>query len=877
MFDVKKLVTGFLVLALGTSASAWLLSSGATFFQNASPVAEISTSSPAPSLNNAFTENDSEPQDVEALFNGELPSSTEVALNDPNNLTAAVGNSLLDGLVSANPDGIQTDDNGVGQINQPDNQAIIAELSQNPAGQNIQIPNWNAEVVKDEASIKISSKPSSQDIINYLNSFNEVNDKYFLQTGLAQTAAASPSTDDSNSILDPSTIIDSSPDISGALAAALQMNIPAPFATFQKSWIKLLVYEKNTASLFSSISTDPARSALALNVEENNYNAAVSNFDAAREGVLGENIVSMGDNSSEQSLIATLIDKIFSIQSADAQVGTAACATAATAAATAAAGGAAGGAGAGGAAGAAAAILSVPVTDPVGTAAIVSAITSNTAAHTAAITASCSAVNEMSWGTYLLDLAKNVALQILKNTLLAQLQSHILKWIQGSGAPMFVQNWADDFANAGLMSATNWINGNFSCLGGAANLPRIQVTLNALYKPGNNACASQFQSQLSSQNLTSLYKNFMNGGFLSFSQSLMPSNDFYGGLWFTAQGAGQSAQQSKGLFSIKTTSQQGMKGGETCSDNPNDNPNGSFCLNESTGDVSYSKPCPSGYTQIANNGVCEDGTTPTTQAPALLTGQALGSGVTMGGKEILSANDVGGIVAALANSLISAITSSIVKTASSAINGAFSNSPNSTSLMSISADNLASPSGTSTGGFSGSSTGTGNSALICSPGNATASTGNPTGFSASGGFDANGDIPNYNWSSSDGQTASGPMFSPVYSTAGTYTITLGDSNNDPSATCSVTVSSSTAATGVSCSPATQTVTFDSLSGLSSITVSASGGAGSNPAYTWSAPGSVSTVISNPGFQASYNSPGIFNIFVTDPTDNSTSSCTVILQ
>jgi hypothetical protein len=872
MLDVKKLITGFLILALGASASAWILSYSTNPFQGASSDSGVSSSSSATVPSNAFATNNSEPDDIAALLAGELPSSTEVALNDPNNLTAAMGNSLLDGLVSANPDGIQTDSDGNGQVAEPDNQAILAELSENPAAQDVAIPDWDTEVAKDNASIKISSKPSSQDIINYLNSFNEINDKYFLQTGLAQTAATSPSPDVPDAVLNPSTIIGASPEISEALSDALQMNIPAPFATFQKSWIKLLVYEKNTALLFNSISTDPARSVLALNVEENHYNNAVNNFNAAREGVLGENIVSMGASPSEQNHIAELIDSIFSIKSANAQVGTAACATAAGAAGAAGAGGAAGGAGAGGGASAAASLITVPVSDAVGTAAIVAAVTANTAAHTAAITASCSAVNEMSWGTYLLKLAENIGLQVLKNTLIAQLQSHIVKWIQGSGAPLFVQNWADDLANAGIMSATNWINGNFSCIG-TSQMPRIQIVLNALYKPGNNACAAQFASQLSSANLTNFMKNFENGGFVSFGQTLLPSNNFYGGLIFTAQNAQQASQQAKSLFSIKTTSQQGMKGGEVCGDGSN--PNGTYYECYGAGDNADWKSSNAGdqakcqsqggeWDQNSNNGQCTNGSTPTTQAPALLTGQALGSGVSIGGHQILSATDVGGLVAAFANSLISAVTSQIVKAASGAINGAI-NGSGGTSLMSINPDSLLSPTSTT------------NSALVCSPTNATAAPGAPALFTASGGFDSNGNIPTYYWYSSDGQSVSGPMFSPSYTAAGNYTITLGDSNGDASTTCYVAQASSTP---VSCSPNTQTLTFATSTGQTSVTVSAQNGAvgtSSAPSYAWTAPGAISTTISYPGFQATYNTTGTFNISVIDSADNSSSTCQVILQ
>jgi hypothetical protein len=351
-----------------------------------------------------------------------------------------------------------------------------------------------------------------------------------------------------------------------------------------------------------------------------------------------------------------------------------------------------------------------------------------------------------------------------------------MKWIQGSGAPMFVQNWATDLANAGIMSATNYINSNFSCVNSTV-MPRIQLILNAIYKPGNNVCASQFASQLSQGSLTNFYNNFTNGGFVTFGQTLMPSNDFYGGLFFTAQGAGQAAQQSQNLFSIKTTAQQGMKGGETCADGSN--PSGYHCERSDGSIYNVSTPScgKSGDELIQNDGQCANGKDPTTLAPGLLTGQALGSGVSIGGHQILSANDVGGLVSAFLNSIINAITSQVVTSVSGSINGAI-NGSGGTSIMSINPDSLLSPTST-------------NSALICSPASSTTSVGDSTLLTAEGGFDSNGDIPTYNWLSSDGQSISGTMFSPTYSTPGNYTVTLSDSKNDTSTTCMVTVTATT--------------------------------------------------------------------------------------
>ena len=310
---------------------------------------------------------------------------------------------------------------------------------------------------------------------NYLNAFSNINNKYFVQSGLQQIADVASAANNSAIVADSSAITTANSAIPHALADAMRLTVPTPFVTFQKSWIKLLVYEKNTAGLLNAIPTDPARIVLALTLEQNNYTAVANEFEAALQKTLQEEKFSTGSETKKNGVIV-FMENVFSVGIANAQPA-----------------------------------VSVPVFD---------------AAHLAATNAQ----THMGWVQYLEKLALNVGLQILKNTLMAQLQSHVLKWIQGSGAPKFVQNWADDFANAAIMSATNAINSNFACINTNTVFPRIQVILNAIYKPGNNVCAAQFASQLSSGGLTQFYNNFSNGGFVTFGQTLMPSNDFYGGL-----------------------------------------------------------------------------------------------------------------------------------------------------------------------------------------------------------------------------------------------------------------------------------------------------------------------------------------------------------
>ena len=541
------------------------------------------------------------------------------------------------------------------------------------------------------------------------------------------------------------------PAASHALSAVMQLNAPPLFAPSEAALIKLLVYEKNWSGLFNTAATDPARVVLSLQLERNNYDDAEASFNTIFQDALQNKMFSMGADTGEKNSVAAFIDDFlsFSVKTADAQ----------------------------------ATPLTVPVYDPL--------------VHAAVLAGSTAQIHS-GWLKYLENLALDIGLQLLKNTLMAQIQSHVLKWIQGSGAPRFVQNWGDDFANAAIMSATNYINSNFACIGSSV-FPGIQIVMNAIYKPGNNACAAQFQSQLSQGNLTSFINNFSNGGFVTFAQTLLPSNNFYGGLFFTAQGVGQTAQQSQSLFSVKTTAQQGFKGTETCADGSNPN-NGTHlgCLDSNNlldPNAPASGTCPAGDTPttIQNNGTCSNGLGPTTQSPGQMTAQMLDKSIGTAPQLIAGTNGAApGVAAALINalaiSLINSLASTLVTTASGAINGAINNlSTYSSSQLDAAAS--ATPTSTSV------------TALTCSPANQSATIGTMVAVDAWGGtYDANANPPTYIWTSSpDNQTGAGDEFDVTYNTPNTYSITLTDSAGDPAALCLITVASNPTST-----PATST-------------------------------------------------------------------------
>ncbi|MGB7957696.1 MAG: PKD domain-containing protein [Minisyncoccia bacterium] len=713
MLDVKKLITGFLILTLGASASAFILSN--TNSPQVSGALSANTSGQAattpPLSNNAF--NQSNNADV-VLPSDETASST--------NLTDGVADAFVNGIVAANPNGLQEDANGNPIVTTPDDQTLSDALQNEPALQNpnLTIPNWDQEVKNFEGKIKVIPY-STTTAVAYVTSVSNLVNSQLIQTGLSNMAQ-----DENAMPANGATVITAGQSASSnMLSSALALSTPAPLVAFQKSFIKLLVYEQNLASLVQNEnnSADPAMTVAVLQAKESDYQNAVQDFNTQGQALITSlNNTAYGSPQDSTSGLLSLVNTILFINKAHAQWS---------------------------------------VFD------WLNQLTSklNTLMAT-----------QSAWARFFEKLALNMALQITKNLLMAVIQQKVLAYIQNSGAPRFVTNMGTAMVNAAEQSALNAINSNFACINTNGAFPRIQIVLNAIYKPGNNVCAAQFASQLSSANLNNFYNNFSNGGFVTFGQTLMPSNDFYGGLFFTAQNAAQAAQQSQNVLGIKTTAAQGFSNSQVCPDGSN--PSGYHC-ERSDGSI-YNVSTPScgdtGDILTPNDDRCANGTEPAVTMPGIINQSAMDTALKGHTQLISDANDIAGIVQAAANSLIMGIVNAGVNAVTQTVNGALQGDGG---IMSINPTSITAPAATSTAV----------SALSCSPANEIIeSPGTQAAFFANGGtFDANGNQPTYIWTSSDGQTGAGMEFDVTYNAIGTYTVTLGDSQGDASTTCTATV------------------------------------------------------------------------------------------
>lgn len=744
MLDVKKLITGFLILALGASASAWILSNTQKATNN--PLQAIGSPASTTENNNAFVAGDATPEDVIALLS--LSSSTEATLEQPNNLTGALGNSLLNDLAVKNPDGIQTDTTGNEQINKPDDQAILAELQKNTTLSKLTIPNWDLEAA--EVPVRLTASASPMNATAYSDAITKVFNDSFVQSGIQSIVSNTAGADPTNAKVARSSV-------EGALASAATINTPTNLGGFHKSLIKLLVYEKNTLSLAENVNADPVKTSIVFQNEQLKYNLALNDFKTQFEKAQSIKGFTFGAKIGEkESSGVAFFNSLLGIKTAHAQW----------------------------------------------------------------LTFDAANLGEM-----ILQYANNIILQILKNTLTSFIQNKVLKWISGSGAPRFVQNFGSQLVNAYTNKAINVLNSEMECINPTAK-PSIRILLKTPQSTLNSACASQFQSQLSSNNLKSFYNSFANGGLNTYFSVVGGANG-WSDILSLQDDAVRAAGNSQTAAQTKLVANQGWKGSESCADGSDPTgttlqcPDGSQpaetfgCIEGWTmGDGVCTNPngvtmapttqtsCPGGDVPVehSNDGQCADGSDPIVTSPGQSTGQVFNSTVDSGSKLITAANDIAGLLNAALSSLLNSLASMAINGATGAINGALNG----------------------------------------------------------GGGSSSGSI-----------------------------VSLGSSASSQS---SPSISGLPAQPGVQCVPQSQTlafnpagtaVTFYAQGGSTNVADSAAGSGGA-PTYAWSAPGSSMTsggasTGSGNSFTTTYNTTGTFSTLVTASTDNSTSSCNVIIN
>jgi hypothetical protein len=312
MIDVKKLITGFLIVACIAICSGFLFSSllekSPTTTQNSSgiSIAGAGSSGSAPSgLLNAFVDTGSVQGNAAEILNYVDTSSTDALASDPDNLTNVFADSFIDGLNTANPDGITADQSGTPELSAPNTAAIAQEIASSQAVQNMTVPDWDTEAQFQPIKITSSSSPSA--ITQYSASLNSILNEYFVSNGLQSQI--------DNQTVDPSTFPYVYSEIKQALSDTLAIQTPAPLVGLQKSLVTVMVYEKNSVQLAESAGDDPVKTSLILEDEQNKYSSALANLQQQMQKAAP---LGVSFNDSTQIPIP-IIAKIFGVQPAYAQ------------------------------------------------------------------------------------------------------------------------------------------------------------------------------------------------------------------------------------------------------------------------------------------------------------------------------------------------------------------------------------------------------------------------------------------------------------------------------------------------------------------------------------------------------------------------------
>lgn len=702
MVDVKKLITGFLIIGSAATGSGLILATvGDTI---SSPTTQTSPQIaiqgvPAQSLpvgGNAFLPQPTAQDDTQII--GYPAASSTSSSPRPGNLTDALADAFMNGVVSANPSGPQNDESGNPVIANPDAQAVAMAVASSTAVNNLRIPDWDLEA--NAQSIRAANSATPMDVSGYSDALNSIVNRRFVSTGLVSMVnSQSP---------DSSRVGDIQSQVQGALSDTLALQAPASLVNLQKSLVKVLVYEKNVLTLLQNANDDPVKTSLILSREENKYNDAIQNLRTEMQKAAAVQGFSFGTTPGvTKNRAVALFDAILGIKTANAQWLT---------------------------------------------------------------------FDAANFGEWLYNFAKDIALQILKNILIAFIQRKVLTWVQGAGMPRFITGWATTFINAYTQTALSAINSQMACVY-PFFAPQLRLTLASFYKPAsNNVCANTFQNALAGHTFRQFYNNFQNGGWVAYGASMLPSGNYYGGLAFQAQVVDQTAHNQKQATISKSTGNQGLKGDQVCADGSNPNGTHTECLDQN--DIAYypnpDGSCDPGFFPAAksNGGLCANGREPIVTTPGTFTGFGVGSALDSSPKLITAANDIVGLLNALMASLLNSLADMAINAATDAVNSGLNGGISSVPPSSIQG-----------GGTSTAPT----IALTCNPLTQIASTTFPINIGAVGGkSDVNGNPPVYSWRASNGATSAGPLFSTSFALPGAYTVTLTDSTGDSPATCRVT-------------------------------------------------------------------------------------------
>jgi hypothetical protein len=298
MINIKKLIAGFLVLAIVVSSFIFILSYYST--QKNKVTENIALNSNSNTVyKNAFANKNSVTSS----------STTNDIINNPNNITGTVLSEALTNIINANPQGPIINANGTISATKPDETKMLSDLINSQSIQNISIPDWETEANNQKINLVSSSTDAT---IAYLQLFNNIYNENVNQTNI-QNILNQTNNISQDSLL----LVESS--VNNALTETLQIPTPPIFADFQKSFIKMLIYANNSLQLATNQINDPVKTSIILNSENSKYQLAVNNFNNQIQKLRLKNLSINETENAKTNNTFVFINNILGIKTANAQ------------------------------------------------------------------------------------------------------------------------------------------------------------------------------------------------------------------------------------------------------------------------------------------------------------------------------------------------------------------------------------------------------------------------------------------------------------------------------------------------------------------------------------------------------------------------------
>lgn len=634
----------------------------------------------------------------------------------PQNLTESVAESMAMELVKSNPEGPQNTDDGPGVIF-PSESKLASAVSGNLAGfasqAKDQMPSFEEKVPR--SGLLVVPDSGTQGITAYVDSINNVLERTVLTPEFEELLQESPSLDIVAMV--GTTYKDAAENIKA-------IPVPESLVEIQRSLVALLTNREKFVDIAATSDDDPLKSLLVMQGTSLKIDQVLrrdaQNFEYELQKA-NSKIISQIEGSNK---FLAALRGVLGINSAEA-------------------------------------FIFVP-TDCLGPACTTfhATETSNTLG---------------SWLRVIWEWLQMLLTEKLKQTLVNLAQQKILGFVQGSGAPMFIQGWASMLTSAYTAAGNRAMQTRI--------LPGLSSSFSTIVQQALGAPPPNLQSTINlvpNFNPTNFFNNLQSGGgWQAYASLLNNNNNMFGALLNAHDIQLAEAERAKEAALAKAQAAQGFKGKEVCNDGSPPN----------------------------SDGTCWDGSEPIVTSPGKTTEQATQIGASAQIQRIVNANNLWGLLTGFATSMLTQLVNSGVSGIVSLTNtttGSGSTFNNTTVCSGLTGQALTDcQSGTSNANQLNNSTTTqttsgsvptqasSTSPLTCSPGTQTVTTGQNANISATGGAGY------YYWSATGGSPAVGfdTPFSVSFSSVGAHTVSVTSGGDTANCTVNVQAPTYTGQTG----------------------------------------------------------------------------------